>query len=550
MRNIGKSIVFLLLVLLSSSTYLALTYNLGLSPLKAELVMYPGETQEYELRLINGTLANIYYQLEIGAFKLDEDGKYIYLDKKDDYAFSAASWVNFEVESTQVLVRALGQKKVKIKVTVPRNLKHGGDYYAMIWANFIPSNQNKTQKASGTSISMERRFRFGSILHISVKGRPSRSKLEIEKINVIDFDEIATSTKRGLELDVFVKNLGDLSYRPTGEFLITSPDRKVWGRGKLEMAQTDLVMPNLERKMYAIYDRSLPTGEYIAKVSVKSGKRYIGQKEYKFFVKESTTTAKLLGVNFKVQPQEIILDAKAGYTQMNKLEVSNREFTTIDVKLSPIPLYMSEDGQFFYGTSTLKDVRIYPQKFSLREDQKRIVPFSLKVPRQAKGQVVFAIKVSARLKNSLENKSDLYVPVLMRLDGSTTYAFKINKVKKIFDFPATTTQNATLLVRIWFENNGNTFTNFNLTYDLVDPDGNYLTSQAKRLSRQGFLIFPNSERYVDIPLGDYKFKKAGTYSIPLLLEYKADKNKTAKVKMKVNFEITEKEIQKMVEGTI
>ena len=543
-----KIITFLFLAIFFSSISMGITYNLGLSPLKAELIMYPGETQEYDLRLMNGTLSKIDYQMEIGAFKLDENGDYIYLKKNNNYDFSAANWVKFLLNTDHVLVDPLDQRKVTVKVEIPRNLKHGGDYYAMLWANFTPSQQNQTKKASGASISLERRFRFGSILHIIVKGRPSRSKIEVQKISVIDFDKIATSTQRGLEVDVFVKNTGDISYRPTGNFIITS-NRKVWGRGKLEMSKTDLVMPGLVRKMFAIYDRSLPSGEYSLKISVKSGKRYVGQKEQKFSIEESTSTAKLLGVNFKISPPQIIFDAKAGYTEMNKIEIYNREFTTVNAVLSSVPIDMDENGHFIYGDKNLKNIKIYPQKFSLREGQKRIVPFSIKTSKNAKGQETFAIKVEVSLKDSPENKSISYVPVLMRLSRTSTYGFKVKKTEKIFNFPATNTKKATTIVRIWIENTGNTFTNFNLLYDIIDPAGNYLTSQAKKLSNTGFLIFPNSQRYVDISLDGYKFKNAGMYSIPFILIYKGDKNKEKKLKMEVKFKITKKELQKLVEGT-
>ncbi len=543
-----KIITFLFLAIFFSSISMGITYNLGLSPLKAELIMYPGETQEYDLRLMNGTLSKIDYQMEIGAFKLDENGDYIYLKKNNNYDFSAANWVKFLLNTDHVLVDPLDQRKVTVKVEIPRNLKHGGDYYAMLWANFTPSQQAQTKKASGASISLERRFRFGSILHIIVKGRPSRSKIEVQKISVIDFDKIATSTQRGLEVDVFVKNTGDISYRPTGNFIITS-NRKVWGRGKLEMSKTDLVMPGLVRKMFAIYDRSLPSGEYSLKISVKSGKRYVGQKEQKFSIEESTSTAKLLGVNFKISPPQIIFDAKAGYTEMNKIEIYNREFTTVNAVLSAVPIDMDENGHFIYGDKNLKNIKIYPQKFSLREGQKRIVPFSIKTSKNAKGQETFAIKVEVSLKDSPENKSISYVPVLMRLSRTSTYGFKVKKTEKIFNFPATNTKKATTIVRIWIENTGNTFTNFNLLYDIIDPAGNYLTSQAKKLSNTGFLIFPNSQRYVDISLDGYKFKNAGMYSIPFILIYKGDKNKEKKLKMEVKFKITKKELQKLVEGT-
>ncbi len=531
-----KTIFLLFVTLFFVSAYFAATYNLGLSPLKAELVMYPGETREYDLRLVNNTLADVDYQLEIGSFKLDENGKYVYLDRNDDYAYSAAKWASYELNTDHILVKAMEQKKVKIKVTIPRTLKKGGDYYAMIWANFIPSRQGNTKKASGASISIERRFRFGSILHIEVKGRPTVSKLKIEKISMINFDEISTSTERGIELDVFVKNTGDTSYRPSGDFVIVSPDRKVWGRGKLEMNQTDLVMPSLTRKMFARYDRTLPTGNYTAKVSVKSGNRYLGQKEFHFFVKASTSNAKLSGVNFKVVPQQLIDDTRAGYTYMGKMEIYNREFSTVDVELSTVEMSLDEKGVFSYGDTT-HDVRIYPPHFSLRENQKRVIPFSLRIPKDAEGAVLFAIKVKTSLENSPENSSIFHFPVMIRLDGTTKYGFKVVKTERI-SISSSKTSNDVL--RVWFKNTGNVFTNFNVFYDVVDPNGNYLTPQARRLSERGFLIFPNSERYVDIPL-DYKFKEAGRYSVPFLLVYKADKNKDKKIEMKVYFEVTEKE---------
>lgn len=529
---------------------MAITYNLGLSPLKAELEMYPGETKEYDLNLMNGTLGDIDYQLEIGSFKLDKDGKYIYLAKDDEYDFSAARWVKFDLNTDHVIVKALQSTKIKVIVKVPRTLKYGGDYYAMLWANFVPKQQNASTPATGGAISIERRFRFGSILHITVKGRPIKSKLEIKNVKMINFDRIATATQRGLELDVSVKNTGNTSYRPTGDFLIISPDRKVWGRGKLSMKQTDLVMPGLVREMYALYDRSLPTGEYIAKISVKSGKRYIGQKEYKFSIKRSTSTVNLLGVNFKISPDQIISDAKVGYTEMNKIEIYNKEFTTVISTLSAVSVGMDESGKFTFGSPTLKNVRVYPPTFSLREDQKRIVPFSVRIPRSAKGEFSFALKVNVSLKDSNLNRTASYVPVLIRLDGTTKYGFEITKTRKIIEVPSTDVEKPTQVLRIWLKNTGNTFTNFNLTYDLVDPSGNYLTSQAKNLSQIGFLIFPNSKRYVDVPLEGYAFKKAGLYRIPFLLLYKADESKEKRLKMEVKFELTEKDIQKLVEGTI
>ncbi len=522
-------------MLLFASSYLAATYNLGLSPLKAELVMYPGESREYDLRLVNNTLANVDYQLEIGAFKLDENGKYVYLNKDSDYAHSAAKWASYELNTDHVLVRAMEQKKVRIKVTVPRSLKKGGDYYAMVWANFIPSRQESTKKASGASISIERRFRFGSILHVEVKGRPTVSKLEFGKISMVNFDESSTSTQRGIELEVFVKNTGDVSHRPVGNFIIISSDRKVWGRGELKMSQTDLVMPLSTRKMFAYYDRSLPTGNYTAKISIKSASRYIGQKEYRFSIKTSTSNAKLLGVNFKVVPTQLIFDAKAGYTQMGKIEIYNREFSAIDVNFSSVALNLDEEGNFLYG-GRVKGVRFYPLNFSLRENQKRVIPFSLRVPKDAEGEVLFAIDVKAALKDSPENVSNVHVPVMIRLSGTTRYGFEITKVKKISP-PSTGSKNSKDKLRIWFKNTGNVFTNFNVIYDIVDPNGNYLTLQARRLSEKGFLIFPSSQRYVDIPLS-YEFKKEGKYSVPFLLVYKGDKNKEKKIEMKVYFEIT------------
>ncbi|GEM_PF-2226204 len=524
-----------------------ISYRLGLSPLRTELEMYPGEEKSFEITLMNSTLGNISYQIEVGSFKLNENGDYIYLSKDQKYPYSASKWVTFDLNDVNnVVVRPLESLKFKVHVKVPRNLKNGGDYYAMIWANFVPPNQRPSKSATGMSIGIERRFRFGSILHISIKGRYAKSKLKIEGMKVINFDRIATATQRGLEIDVFLKNDGDVSFRPTGSLLIVSPDHKVWGRVDMKLNTTNLVMPGLVRKMYALYDRTLPAGEYIAKISVKSEKRYIGQKEYKFSIKSSKGTTKPLDINIQLSPKEMISDARSGSSNMGKIEIYNKEFAPITAKFSAVSLDMNENGKYVFGTSSLKDVRIYPPSFSLRENQKRVVPFSYRIPKNSKGQLVFAIKIKTTLGKSKTNESNFYIPVMIRLEGTTKYGFEITKVKKIISGQST---QATQILRIWVKNTGNVFTNFNIAYDILDPESNYLTSQAQYLSNKGFAIFPGKERYVDISLRGYAFKKAGEYRLPFVFLYKVEKNKTKQRKMEVKFEITDKDLRKLVEGT-
>ncbi len=543
----NKILLFFFSLLLLFSTVFGISYRLGLSPLKTDLEMYPGEEKSYEISLMNSTLGNISYQVEVGSFELNENGDYIYLGVDQKYAHSASKWITFDLNDTDhVIVKPLESLKFKVHVKIPRNLRIGGDYYAMIWANFVPPNQRPSKSATGMSIGIERRFRFGSILHITVKGRYAKSKLQIERVKVINFDQIATATQRGLEIDTFLKNDGDTSFRPTGSLLIVSPDHKVWGKMDMKLNTTDLVMPGLVRKMYAIYDRSLPSGKYIAKISVKSGNRYIGQKEYEFSIKSSTGKAKPLGINIKLSPEEIVSDARSGSSNMGKFEIYNKEFTPITANLSVVSLSMNESGEYVFGNSPLKDVRIYPPSFSLRENQKRIVPFSYKIPKDSEGQMTFAIKIKSTLGKSKTNESNFYIPVMVRLDNTTKYGFEVTKVEKMITGQST---QATQILRFWVKNTGNVFTNFNIAYDILDPESNYLTSQAQSLSNKGFTIFPGKERYVDVPLGGYAYKKAGEYKLAFLLIYKVEKNKTEQKKMEIDFKITDKDLQKLVEGT-
>ncbi len=535
-----KKFLTFLAVISFTLTVFSVTYNLGLSPLKTELEMYSGDVQTFELNLVNGTLSDVNYQLDIGTFTLDEKGAYVYLTKESTYAFSCANWIKFPNGETVVNVRALQSVKVEVSIEVPRSVKYGGDYYAMIWASFIPKETtSQTSNATGTGISIERRFRFGSIVHVTVKGRPANSKLVLDKVNVINLDAISTSTQRGLEISAIVKNDGDTSFRPTGDYLIVSSDNKVWGRGDLTMDHTDLVMPRISREMYALYDRSLPSGEYAVKINIKSGNRFISHKEQAFSIAESTSLSRPLDVNVLIVPSEIIDDAKAGTSQMGKFELSNREFETISATIDAVSLNMDENGYWNFGNA-IQEVKFYPDEFQLRENQKRVIPFSYKVSQEATGLYAFAVRIKTSRENS-ENISTFYIPVMMRIIGTTKYGFEVTNVEKVI--PSTSTQKAFL--RIWVKNTGNTFTNFNIVYDIVDAQMNYLTVQAQYLSEAGFNILPGVERYVDIPIGNYKFTKAGKYTIPMMITYKGDKNSNQQIKTEITFEITQEDIDKM-----
>jgi len=537
-----KKIATLIIIPLFSTLLFAVTYNLGLSPLKTEIEMYPGDVQTFELNLVNGTLADVNYQLDIGTFTLDQSGVYVYLTKESTYAFSAANWIKFPNGETNVNVRALQNVKVQVNVEVPRSVKYGGDYYAMIWANFIPKENTQSVDSTGTGISIERRFRFGSILHVTVKGRPANSKLVLDEVNVVNLDTIATETQRGLKISAIVQNLGDTSFRPTGDYLIVSSDNKVWGRGDLTMDHTDLVMPRISREMYSFYDRSLPSGEYTVKINIKSGNRFLGHKEETFSISESTSISRPLDVNVLLSPSEITGDAKAGTNQMGKFELSNREFKTISATVDAVSLGMDENGYWLFG-SAVEDIKLYPDTFQLREDQKRVIPFSYKVPQEATGLYAFALRIMTSIEDS-KSISVFYIPVMMRITGTTKYGFEITNVEKVM--PSTPTQKA--LLRVWIRNTGNTFTNFNIVYDVVDPQMNYLTVQAQYLSDKGFNILPNVDRYVDIPIGNYKMTKTGEYHVPLMITYKGDKGASQQIKTEVTFEITQEDLNRM--GTV
>ena len=525
----------LIMVTSFSTVFGASSYSIGITPLIMELQMYPGETQDYDVTISNNTFETMQANLSVGDFEIVENGKFVFLDA-GTYEQSAAEWASLDDE--QLTVKPVSYLKFKVHVKVPRTVKVGGDYYAMIWVLFnpiVPKTGN---------IKIAKILRFGSILHVTIKGRPARSEIKIDKIKIVNFDQMATITQRGLEIDAYVENLGSTSFKVSGNMLITSPDRKVWGRMNLKMDTTNLVMPKVTRKMYALYDRTLPSGEYTAKISIKSATRYLGQKEFKFFVKSSTGTTRPLGINIKLSPEEIISDAREGSSNMGKFEIYNREFTTVNATLSAVSLDMNEEGEYTFGATNLKDVRIYPAAFSLREDQKRIVPFLYRISKNPeKAQMVFAIKIEAAMTKSSSSTSKFYIPVMTRIVGQTKYGFKIARIEKMITTEST---QSTQTLRVWVKNTGNVFTKFNMTYDILDPDSNYLNMQAKSASKEELTIFPGKERYVDIPLSGYKYKKAGNYRLIFLLTYKGDKNKEEKIRMETSFDITNEDITKLM----
>jgi hypothetical protein len=59
---------------------------------------------------------------------------------------------------------------------------------------------------------------------------------------------------------------------------------------------------------------------------------------------------------------------------------------------------------------------------------------------------------------------------------------------------------------------------------------------------------PNVDRYVDIPIGNYKMTKTGEYHVPLMITYKGDKGANQQIKTEVTFEITQEDLNRM--GTV
>jgi len=202
----GIASLFLLAVILPLSAS-AIT----ISPLKIDISLYPGQTQQYELLLFNETKEPIYLTGSLEAVTpRGENGEAEV--SKPDQSNLAVSWVKLPVNSFEIKPGQIAH--VPVIVNVPSTAQVGGYYLASMWQTSFASKKDESQV--GVSA------RVGAILLIRVEGDVK------EELKVADFKITGKSLDyRQADFSARLENSGNVHVAPQGQLIIKNMFGKV-----------------------------------------------------------------------------------------------------------------------------------------------------------------------------------------------------------------------------------------------------------------------------------------------------------------------------------
>ncbi len=193
------SLLFLFLLPFSVSA-------ITISPLKLDISLSPGQTQQYEVTLFNETKDPVYLTGTLEAVTPQGERGEASVAKPDK-SNEAVSWIKVPVNSFELKPGQIAH--VPLIVNIPSTAPVGGYYLASMWqTSFSPK---KDQSQIGVS------SRVGAILLIRVKGEAK------EQLSVLDF-KISNSRNffdhKNADFLSRLENQGNVHVAPSGQLVI------------------------------------------------------------------------------------------------------------------------------------------------------------------------------------------------------------------------------------------------------------------------------------------------------------------------------------------
>lgn len=182
-----------------------------ISPLKLDISLDPGQTQQYELLLFNETKEPVYLTGSLEAVTPKGERGESELSKPDQNNV-AISWIKLPINSFELKPGQIAH--VPIVVNIPSTASVGGYYFASLWqTSFAPK---KDQSQVGVS------SRVGAVLLIRVNGE-AKEELKVAdfKISAKSFDQSSASFSTRLE------NSGNVHVAPRGQLVIKNMFGKI-----------------------------------------------------------------------------------------------------------------------------------------------------------------------------------------------------------------------------------------------------------------------------------------------------------------------------------
>jgi hypothetical protein len=346
MKN--KLILSLILLIFISSVYAA-----KVSPVRFDITVARGKTQEFSLNLI-GSKGHALQKLMVFPSDLSMDRRGALNFNRIESWHSVVPFIKINTKRVELLESE--SKEIKYKVSVPLSAKPG-EYYGVILVE--PEEFTSVRKKDAPMV-MKMKTRVAVVVVLNVPGRIYEKKGQA-------FD-MSLSEKAGvININSTFKNLGNIHLDVLGEAVVKTASGTVYARLKLKPISSSkeraFVFPGALRDFSGSLDRPLPNGEYIVDISYEYGlaSRKVRMAK-KITIKRSIPVDESKAEYISIKESSFKALIREGGTAIKYLEITNVDYRPIDL------VFESKD-----------EVSVRPSSLTLKSGETKKVMLRIKV---------------------------------------------------------------------------------------------------------------------------------------------------------------------------
>ena len=250
--------------------------SLGLTPMKMQLEVEPGETRTEALEIYNRGDEPAIMKVYVQDWSVLRGGDMVFLPPAANKR-SASSWI--ELSETQFALYPGETRLVRASINVPEEVE--GTHWCIL---FFEGVRQKPSARFGVGVG----GRLGATIYITAKGTEHRAAT----ITALS----ATRNETGAEFATTFANLGNIHFYPQGMFRVISKEGKHVFESDLPKAVS---LPGTERDYSVSCDHDFAPGTYRLTVTFDYGAEELLQGETEF-----TVPAFLSSVEANVQESE------------------------------------------------------------------------------------------------------------------------------------------------------------------------------------------------------------------------------------------------------
>jgi len=266
MKKFNSLAIFLLFLFssffVSLDSVSAQNAGIGISPVKIEEVVDPGEVLRTGIRVTNnGTSGTILY-VYLKDFKAEgETGTPKLIAPGSEDGYYLASWIDITDEG--ISFAAKEEKYISFNINVPENTGPGGYYGAIYFGTKPPKiNIEGEEKGAGMSVGQQ----TGCLILLQVSGDVEEEAI----IREFTTDKNFYSTPFDVEFLLRVENLGNVHVKPMGNITI----KNMLGREVQTLQVNDNggnVLPSSIRRFSENWEGKNGFGKYEAEIGLSYG---------------------------------------------------------------------------------------------------------------------------------------------------------------------------------------------------------------------------------------------------------------------------------------